>query len=76
VDERIKVIAVRMGTDGEVEKLKLSDGRIVTRDEAVSLCEAGELPDYHAQSSRYGTMFVASNRNLDRSDNLQNLPEF
>lgn len=76
MEEDLKIVAVRMDSDGEIKKVKLTDGRVLTRDEAVQLCQDDGLPGYHTQTSRLGHTFIASNRNLDRSDNLQNLPTF
>ena len=75
-EERREIVAVRRDEEGEISKVKFSSGEVLSLMEAIDLANRNELPGYHSQNSRLGKTFIASNRNLDKTDNLQSLPEF
>lgn len=72
----MKIIAVKRNESGDNIAFKLDDNRIVDLDEAISLCNNGELPDYNVGTSKAGTNFIRGNADGEESNNLDSLPTF
>lgn len=68
-------VAVRK--DGsEIIFFKLDDGTIVNKQMAVMLAEANVIQGVVIGHSKYGEAYLRDNNDGDKSDNLQELPEF
>lgn len=72
-----KIVAVRKNERGNIISVKLSDGKIMSVNDAISLCKSGGLRQYHVGVNPYDNEeFLASDANTIEEDNLDNLPTF
>lgn len=72
-----KIVEVHRDSSGEIELVKLDDGRIMSRTEAVTKMNSGELflADTLTAESSDGEVYLRSMPDGDRTNNLSNLPE-
>ena len=63
----------REDSTGANTHYRLSDGRIVTREEAVGMCKGGQLPRYHVYE-RDGVEYLRDNPDTRESDNIDSQP--
>lgn len=70
------IIAVRKNEDGDNSEFKLNNGQIVSMEEAIKMCENGELPNYNVGTSKAGTKFIRGNADGDSTNNLDSLDTF
>jgi len=69
----LRITGRREDENGANTHYRLSDGRIVTREEAVEMCRDGELPDYHIYETD-GVEYLRDNPDTEESDNIDNQP--
>ncbi|MBU4186245.1 MAG: DUF3892 domain-containing protein [Proteobacteria bacterium] len=69
----LRITGRREDENGANTHYRLSDGRIVTRAEAVKMCENGELPNYHIYE-RDGIKYLRDNPDTSEMDNIDNQP--
>ena len=69
----LRVVGRREDENGANTHYKLSDGRIVTRAEAVAMCKRGELPEYHVIVVN-GVEYLRDNPDSREEDNIDNQP--
>ena len=72
----MNIIAVKRNEDGDNTEFKLDNGSVVTMEEAIKMCEKGDLPNYNIGTSKAGTKFIRGNADGDKSNNLDNMPTF
>ena len=75
-DDDLKIIAVQKEISGEVRAYKLSDGRIVSVQKAVDLCNRGILGGYITATRWDGDAYIRTRPDGTRGNNLSNVPEF
>ncbi len=69
----LRITGRREDENGANTHYRLSDGRIVTREDAVAMCKRGELPDYHVYT-RDGVEYLRDNPDTSEEDNIDNQP--
>lgn len=69
----LRIIGRREGPTGANTHYRLSDGRIVTREEAVRLCRAGWLPGYDIIVVN-GVEYLRDKPDTRVSDNIDHQP--
>lgn len=72
----MNIVAVKRNEDGDNVEFKLDNGTVVSSEEAIQMCEKGELPDYNVGTSKSGSKFLRGNADGDKSNNLDNMPTF
>ena len=72
----MNITAVRRNENGDNKEFKLDNNKIVSMEEAIKMCERGELPEYNVGTSKAGTKFIRGNADGNASNNLDNLPTF
>ena len=70
------IIAVKKNEDGDNVSFKLSNNKVVSMEEAISLCESGKLSGYNVGTSKAGTKFIRGNADGNKTNNLDNMPTF
>ena len=72
-----KIVEIHKDESGEIQLVKLDDGRIMSRIDAAIKVQTGELflPDIISAESKEGEPYLRSKPDGDRTNNLQNLPE-
>lgn len=70
-----KIVATRQSTSGEIMEVKLDDGTVMSRDQAVVAAEQGQIENV-ITAYRDGTSYLRSVPDSDPSNNLSNLPSF
>lgn len=68
-----EIIGVSKNDAGVIEKVKLSNGRVVTRDRAIEMTKKGQIDGAHVGRSRNGKEVL---RGDPTSGALGNLPTF
>ena len=69
----LRITGRREDENGANTHYRLSDGRIVTREEAVRMCRDGLLPDYHIIVEN-GVEYLRDNPDTREEDNIDNQP--
>ena len=69
----LRITGRREDENGANMHYRLSDGRIVTREEAVEMCRRGELSGYHIYE-RNGVEYLRDNPDKREEDNIDNQP--
>ena len=69
----LRIIGRREDANGANTHYKLSDGRIVTRQEGVAMCRRGELPGYNIITVD-GVDYLRDNPDTRVSDNIDSQP--
>lgn len=69
----LRITGRREDENGANTHYRLSDGRIVTREEAVRMCRRGLLPDYHIIVVN-GVEYLRDNPDTRPEDNIDNQP--
>ena len=69
----LRITGRREDESGANTHYRLSDGRIVTRREAVAMQKRGELPDYHIVTVN-GVEYLRDNPDTSEKDNIDNQP--
>ena len=72
-----KIVETHKDSSGEVQIVKLDDGRIMSKIDAASKAMSGELflPDIIVAESKEGEPYLRSFPDGDKANNLENLPE-
>lgn len=70
------IVAVRKDENGDNVEFKLDNGKVVGVNEAIKMCESGELPNYNVGTSKSGSHYIRGNADGDTSNNLDSLPTF
>lgn len=71
-----KVVSVQKNGDGDIEKFKLSDGSVLSYQEAVSCVKNGSAHGLIAQKGNQGATILRSYPDAHTENNLDNLPTF
>lgn len=69
----LRIVGRKEDENGANTHYKLSDGRIVTRAEAVAMYRRGELPGYHIITVD-GIEYLRDNPDTREEDNIDNQP--
>jgi hypothetical protein len=69
----LRITGRREDENGANTHYRLSDGRIVTREEAVRMCRDGLLPDYNIIVVN-GVEYLRDNPDIREEDNIDNQP--
>ena len=69
----LRITGRREDSNGANTHYRLSDDRVVTREEAVRMHRRGLLPDYHIYE-RDGVEYLRDNPDTRESDNIDNQP--
>ncbi len=69
----LRITGRREDENGANTHYRLSDGRIVTREEAVRMCRDGLLPDYNIIVVN-GVEYLRDNPDTREEDNIDNQP--
>lgn len=69
----LRITGRREDEKGANTHYRLSDGRIVTREEAVQMCKNGLFPDYHIFPLN-GVEYLRDNPDTNPADNIDNQP--
>lgn len=69
----LRITGRREDEKGANTHYRLSDGRIVTRAEAILIFRNGLLPDYHIYE-RNGVEYLRDNPDTNPADNIDNQP--
>ena len=69
----LRITGRREDENGANTHYRLSDGRIVTREEAVRMCRNGLLPDYRIVVVN-GVEYLRDNPDTREEDNIDNQP--
>lgn len=69
----LRITGRREDENGANTHYRLSDGRIVTREEAVRMCRNGELPGYNIIEVN-GVEYLRDNPDTREEDNIDNQP--
>lgn len=72
----MNISAVKRDENGSAVQYKLDNGKVIDREQAVSMAEAGKLSGYNVATAKDGTKSIRSNRDNDPSNNIDNLPTF
>jgi hypothetical protein len=75
-EQKPRVVAVRKNGDGDIIKLKLSDGNEVDYLVAQRLAEQGMIENVQVFKGRDGDIHLRSIPDGDPSNNLDNMPLF
>lgn len=70
-----KIVAVRHGENGSISEYKLDNGTVISREEAVSMANKGQLEGVSSFTTRDGDMSVRSDRG-QYNYSLEDLPTF
>ena len=71
-----KIVAVRKDSNGTIEAYKLDNDAVISVEEAVAMCQMGQLEGVRVGVSRADTRFIRGVGDGDPSNNLDNLPHF
>ena len=69
----LKIVGRREGSTGANTHYRLSDGRTVTREDAVRMCEVGLLPTYNVIIVN-GIKYLRDNPDVRVEDNIDTQP--
>lgn len=72
----MKIESVRKDGSGNIQMVKLDDGRELSKEEAISLVENGNVEGVEVRSSKNGSRYLRSIPDSDKGNNLDNLPQF
>ena len=75
-DSKERIIKVRKGPDGDIEKIMTDNGNIYSLDDAIVLAKNHALGDVTVSKSKNGAEYLRCYPNGDENDNLDNLPTF
>lgn len=70
-----KIVAVRRDETGSISEYKLDDGKVISREEAVSMANKGQLEGVSSFTTRDGDMSIRSDRG-QYNYALDDLPTF
>lgn len=73
--EECDIVAVHR-EGGDCTAYKLNDGRVISEEEAVAMCKAGQLPGFIVGESKFGEEYIRGIGDGKGSNNLQNKPYF
>lgn len=71
----LKIVAVKHDEKDEIVKYKLSDGRILTKQEAFKLAQADKIQNAVVDKTKSGEMFLTSVSDGKGANKFNNLPE-
>lgn len=71
----LRIVGRKEDDNGANTHYKLSDGRIVTRQEGVDMQKRGELPDYNVIEVN-GVEYLRDNPDTSKEDNIDSQPKF
>lgn len=74
--QTFKIVAVRKDDVGKIIAYKLDNNEIIDVEQAIAMCEIGQLEGYRVGVSRADTRFIRGVGDGDPSNNLDNLPGF
>lgn len=72
----MKITQVKKDGNGTIQAVKLDNGAILEKDEAIELAQVGELQGVEVRSSKSGTRYLRSIPDDSKGNNLDKLPEF
>lgn len=72
----MEIVAVKKNEDGDNIEFKLDNEQVVSLEEAINMCENGELPNYNVGTSKSGTKYIRGNADGDKGNNLDSMETF
>lgn len=72
----MKIVAVKKDENGTIEQYKLDDNQVVNVNEAINMVKQNQIENCNVFTTRNGSEAIRSNRDEDKSNNLDNLPTF
>jgi len=71
-----KVAKIRRSENGSIAKVMLTNGQILTENQAVRKANQGLIGNVHAVHPKHGEPFIRTNPNSIEKDNLDKKPNF
>ena len=71
-----RVAKVRKDEDGDIMKIMLTNGRILTEHQAVREAKQGLIDNVHAVKPKFRKPYIRTNPNSSEKDNLNAKPTF
>lgn len=71
-----KIVAVKKGSDGDLEAFKLDNGKEVDLNTAISMAKNDEIEDVLVGKDKLGRDTIRSKKDDTPDNNLSNLPIF
>lgn len=71
-----KIVAVKKGSDGDLEAFKLDNGKEVDLNTAISMAKNDEIEDVLVGKDKLGRDTIRSKKDDTPNNNLSNLPIF
>ncbi|SHE84500.1 DUF3892 domain-containing protein [Clostridium fallax] len=71
-----KIVAIKKDSKDEIEAYKLSNGEILSKEEAVEFAKNGKIQDVIISKSKTGEEYLKSIPDGKESNNLSNLEQF
>lgn len=72
----MKIVAVKKDENGTIEQYKLDNNQVVNVNEAINMVKQNQIENCNVFTTRNGSEAIRSNRDEDKSNNLDNLPTF
>ena len=72
----MKIVAVKKDENGTIEQYKLDNNQVVNVNEAIDMVKQNQIENCNVFTTRNGSEAIRSNRDEDKSNNLDNLPTF
>ena len=71
-----KVAKIRRSENGSIAKIMLTNGQILTQQQAVRKADQGLIGNVHVVQPKYDKPFIRTNPNSSEKDNLDEKPTF
>jgi hypothetical protein len=72
----VKIVAVKKDDNGTIEQYKLDNNQVVNVNEAIEMVKQNQIENCNVFTTKSGSEAIRSNRDEDKSNNLDNLPSF
>lgn len=72
----MKIVAVKKDENGVIEQYKLDNNQIVNVSDAIEMVNNNEIENCNVFTTKNGSQAIRSNRDENKSNNLDNLPTF
>ena len=72
----MKIVAVKKDENGTIEQYKLDNNQVVNVNEAIDMVKQNQIENCNVFTTRNVSEAIRSNRDEDKSNNIDNLPTF
>lgn len=72
----MRITHVRRDGKGTIQEVKMEDGQIYDKQQAISLAETGQIDGVEVRPSKSGSRYIRSIPDDSLSNNLDQLPQF